>query len=245
MTSPYDNKQPPENEASRKALDMTRNDPALVKHAKEKVIKIGKEFKCEEELQPVMKAINDTLAMAEYVQNIVQPLYTKCWAGDLSPAEREKLKPGYFNFQDVLARQKLQEIDKSVVAERMKNVVMIYDINDKSEFVRAYISNNIQLDPNNPEDKKIIDLYDQCFHSWLVRNNMSSQDGVIFSTVKLDKKGNYVERANPQNVASIISDPELGLDVAVKKQGIGLALNVQRFNQAPEQQAGVRAETSS
>ncbi len=235
-------RQPPENIASRKALEMTRNNPELIEMVKSKIIEIGKEFKCEEELEVVLTAVNDTLSMAEYVKKVLAPLYIKCWNGTITPAERDMLMPGYFNYQDLLAQKKLQEIDESVLADKMKNVVMVYDVTDKSEFVRAYMSNGKQLDINNSEDKKIIDLLDQCFHSWLVFNQMSSQDGVIFNTSKLDKKGNYVEKAKPENIVNLLNHPERGLDVSVKKQGRELEINVQRFNQKPEAAYDARAE---
>ena len=236
---------PPENQACRKALEIARNNPSLVQYIKTKVEKIAIDFDYEEEMQAVLSAVNDTLSMAEYVEGVVGHLYTKCWDATITPLEREMLKPGYFNYQDLLAQKKLQEIDQNIVGSRMKNVIMVYDVSDKSEFVRAYMIDGKQLDINNPEDKKIIDLYDQCFHSWLVNNNMSSQDGIVFETTKLDKKGNYVERASAENIATLINDPERGIDATVKKQSGSLELKVQRFQQKAEPAPTVRAEKNA
>jgi len=225
---------PPENQASVKALEMAKKNPELLEKVKKEILSIAKKFKCEEEIQPVITAVVDTLSIAEYVKNIISPLNIKLWDGTITPAEMEMLKPGYFTYQDLLAKRKFQELDQSIIEEKMKNVVMVYDINDKSEFVRAYMANGKQLDVNNPDDKKIIDLYDQCFHSWLVNNNMSSQDGVVFNTTKLDKQGKYTERADADKVVNLINNPERGLDAAVKKQGRFLELKVERFQQKPE-----------
>ncbi len=237
-------RKPPENQASAKAIAMIRNNSELGRSVKNQLSKISKEFKCEEEMQAVLSAVDDTISMAEYVENILAPLHEKKWDGTITPQERKMLEPGYFNYQDLLVKKKLQEIDKDTVAEKMQNVVMIYDINDKSEFVRAYVSNGKQLDVNNSEEKKLIDLYDQCFHSWLVYNKMSSQSGVIFNTSKLDRKGNYIERATPDDVIKLINNPERGLDIAVKKLNKSFSLGVQRNQQKPEQDISVRAETN-
>lgn len=235
-------KVPPENAQSRKALEMARGNPDLIQYVKTKIENVGKQFKCEEEIQTVVNAVNDTLAMADFVKNITNPLFGKCWDGTITSQEIEMLKPGYFNYQDLLAQKKLQEIDEMIISEKMKNVVMVYDVNEKSEFVRAYISNGKQLETNNSDDQKIIDLYDQCFHSWLVFNNMSSQEGVIFSTSKLDKQGKYTEKANPENIVNLINDPERGLDASLKKQNQSLSLQVERFSQQPEIDIGARAD---
>lgn len=233
---------PPDLPASVKTLEIAKKNPDLLREVKQRLESISIKFDCAEELQAVFSAVDDTLSMAKYVQDIVSPLYGSCWDGTITPEEIEMLKPDYFSYQDLLAQRKLQEIDQSIVEDKMKNVVMVYDVNDNAEFVRAYMSNGKQLDISNPDDKKIIDLYDQCFHSWLVNNNMSSQNGVIFNTTKLDKKGNYIERANAENIVSLISNPERGLDVAIKKQGRFLDLKVQRFQQNPEPTFTAQAE---
>lgn len=238
-------RKPPENQASRKALEIAGNNPSLVEYIQHSIKKIGKEFKCQETMESVSSAVTDTLSMAVYVKDTLDPLYIKCWEGTIEPAEKEMLKPGYFNYQDLLAKQKFQEIDEKLIAEKMQNVVMLYDVNDKSEFVRAYMGNGKQLDINNPDEKKIIDLYDQCFHSWLVHNDMSSQDGIIYNTSKLDKQGNYIERADSEKIVSLINDPERGLDISVKKQGRTLELNIQRLQQKAEPELGARAEVNT
>lgn len=233
MQTNYD-RQPPENRACVAALEMARHNPTLLRVIQEDIENIGKKFKCEEEMEPVLTALSDTLSMAEYAESIRGPLYSKIWDGTITPEEMEMLKPGYFTYQDLLANRILQDIDKSVIEEKMQNVSILYDINDNSEFIRAYMSNGKQLDANNADDKKIIDLYDQCFHSWLVKNNMSSQDGVIYNTTKLDKQGNYIEKADKTKIISLINNPNLGLDTVVKKQGKNLKLQVERFEQPPE-----------
>ena len=231
---------PPENKAVAKTLEVVKNNPEMVKSVQKQCIENAQRFKREEESEAQLSAIEDTVSMAEYVYNVRKDLYQKLWNGTITPEELEMLRPDYFNFQDLLAHQQLQAIDEEFIAENMQNVVMVYDVSQDSEFIRGYISEGRQLDPNNSKDKKIIDLYDQCFHSWLVDNKMSSQDGVIYNINKLDKKGNYVEKSKPEDVMRLLESEDRGLKFAVDKQSKDLNLEVVRNQPAasPEPEAG-------
>lgn len=234
---------PPENKAVAKALEILKNNPEMIKVVHARCIENTERFNREEESEAQLSAIVDTLSMAEYVYNVRKDLYQKLWNGTITEQELEMLRPDYFNFQDLLAHQQLQAIDEEFIAENMQNVVMVYDVSKDSEFIRGYVSEGRQLDPNNPTDKKIIDLYDQCFHSWLVDNKMSSQDGVIYNVNKLDKKGNYVEKSKPENVMRLLESADRGLQFAVTKQSKNLHLEVVRNKPSASPEPDIGAGT--
>lgn len=234
---------PAENKAVAKTIDVVKNNPEMLKVVQKRCNENAQRFKREEESEAQLSAIADTISMAEYVFNVRKDLYQKLWNGTITEAELEMLRPDYFNFQDLLAHQQLEDIGEEFIAENMQNVYMVYDVSKDSEFIRGYIIDGKQLDPANPKDKKIIDLYDQCFHSWLVDNKMSSQDGVIYNVNKLDKKGNYVEKSKPEDVMRLLESEERGLKFAVNKQSKDLHLEVVRNQPAESPEPDVGAST--
>lgn len=226
------NKKDPDASALTKCFEICAGDLGCLQYIQTEVDVIKKKFSSEEVSQTIILAVNDTVAFANYVATKRENLKQKLWSGTISPQELSQLRSDYFNYQDMLAQKKLQAIDEKVLAN--KDITMYYDINDKSEFVRGYVSNDEQLNDNDEQEKKIIELYDQCFHSWLVANKMSSQNGVIYDTTKLDKKGNYINKAKPEDVVRLINDPVQGLGAAVMKQRAGLPFVVQQMTSGPQ-----------
>jgi hypothetical protein len=232
----------PDNKAVSRAIDVCDGNLNLLYYAKSEHADIVKKLGREEESVAAATAIDDTISMAEYVDRERKDLYEKIWSGTLTNSELEMLRADYFNFQDLLAQEKLQSIDKRVLDEKFKDIVMVYDVNDQSEFIRGYMSNGKQLDPKNVDDKKIIDLLDQSFHSWLVENGYSSQDGIVYNTDKIDKKGNYTKKATPETVATLISNPDKGLNASVKKQSKELSFEVKRHQPKQKEELAVKQQ---
>lgn len=219
---------PVENKAVANALAVAGDNVELLKEIRDKANKSAEKFDRFEESEAAFKAIADTISMAEFVYNTRKDIMLKIWNGTLSAEDLEMLRPDYFNFQDLLAHEQLQDIDIQFIENNMQNVVMVYDVSENSEFVRGYIVDGQQLNPENPEHKKIIDLYDQCFHSWLVDNKMSSQDGVIYDVNKLDRQGNYTHRVKPEEVMRCLESKDTGLMSTIKKQSAQLGLELIR-----------------
>ncbi|MDF1758500.1 MAG: hypothetical protein P1U74_09425 [Legionellaceae bacterium] len=227
----------PENKAVSKCIELAQGNLTVLLHIQKEHDAIVGHFKCADESEVATSAIKDTISMAEYVHNERRGLEEKIRNGTITESELEMLKSDYFNFQDLLTQQKLKDIDKSDLAETFKDVVMVYDINDQSEFVRGYVSNGKQLNPAVEKDGKVIDLLDGAFHSWLVGNGLSSDAGVIYNKDKIDNDGHFTERANPEKVIECLNNPQKGLDATIKKQSPDLSLRAQRNQQSEPQQA--------
>ncbi|MDP3705002.1 MAG: hypothetical protein Q8R24_03730 [Legionellaceae bacterium] len=191
-----------------------------------------------------MTAANDSILTAEYIAQKRAVLLEMIHDGSITPDELDMLKPGYFTFQDSLAQKALLELSETERAEKLSNVVMFYNINERSEFVRGCMSNGIPLEAKNEQDKKAIAVIDQTFHSWLVSNNMISKQGVIFKTDQLDKEGKPT-LADPQTVSALLNDPVKGLGVVMKKQDKSFGLEVRQRQTKPTPEAMPEVGSSS
>lgn len=194
--------------------------------------------------ETAMTAVSDSILTAEYIAQKRAVLEGMIHDGSITQDELQMLKPGHFTFQDSLAQKALQELSETERVEKLSNVVMVFNVNDRSEFVRGYMSNGVQLDAKNEDDKKAIAVLDQTFHSWLVSNNMSSKHGVIFKTDQLDKDGKPT-LADPKTVSELLSDPVKGLGAVMKKQDKAFALEVRQHQAKQAQEEKPRAEVSS
>jgi len=183
-----------------------------------------------------MDAISDSILTAQYIENKRQVLLDALHQGKMTPAELDMLKPGYFIYLDSLVQKGLQELSEQARAEKLGQLVMVYDINNDSEFVRGYLSQGKALNANHAEDKAVIDVVDQAFHSWLVANKMTNQDGVIYSTEQLDKAGNPINRVDPEVLSARLSDPVDGLHRAIKKHDKRFELEVRQHQAAQKTQ---------
>jgi hypothetical protein len=219
----------PDNEALSKALKIAEGNPEAVAMVSEKyyesvksipTIELTKQFEA-------IKSVQDLSELNEKSRNYV---LSKLWSGELEYDELQILQRNYYNFQDAIAQSKLSEVDINFIRDNLKDVTMIYDITDDSQFSRAYLRNGKQLNPDNEDDKKVIEIYDQCFHSWLHKNNMSSKDAIIFEMKDINKDtGEYLNRAKKEKIEEAIIDLENGLHAAVKKQRKGLELFIKPY----------------
>lgn len=192
-----------------------------------------------------MTAISDTISMAKFIEQKREDLLPKLWDGTITEAELDMLQPDYFNFQDSLAEKALQDLDENLRTEKLSNIVMIYDINEKSEFVRGYLSKGKPLNTQDSDDKKVINVADQAFHSWLVSNGMSSQNGVIYMNTPKDKKGNPIKRADPKTISSLLSDNQKGLDAMLKKHDTSFSLEVRNKQDTQPKQQQINQQSPS
>lgn len=230
---------PPDAQALANALEVAlvdrhSNDTSknTIEFIRARLDELEPNFSSQEFYTTALGSVNDNAAMVEFEVGSRKHLIRKLWNGKITAAELDMLHPSYYNFQDSLVNKQLQELDSKFVEENMQDVAMVYDVSEDSEFVRAYLVNGRQLDEQNSADKKIIDLYDQYFHSWLVDNKMSSQDGVIFDTTKLDRKGNYTQKVKREEIIRLFESASKGLKTTLNKQKHKLGLEIIR-NQPP------------
>ncbi|MDP3561131.1 MAG: hypothetical protein Q8R83_03000 [Legionellaceae bacterium] len=233
-----------DNIAKSDALTTAGSNLKIVQYVQERENQIRRRLGTDGVSDAASDAISDTVSMATYIAEKRTELLSKLWDGTITEEELLMLKPGYFTFQETMAQKALQELDVNVREEKLNNVSMIYNVNDKSEFIRGYLRNNKQLNANDDDDKKIINILDKSFHSWLLNNGMTSVNGVIYTTDKLDKKGAPINKANPKEVSTLIVDPVKGL---AKKQEKSFSLEVKQYQgkKAPQKAAEAAPSESS
>lgn len=235
-----------ENAAVAKALKTAGNSLSNLQYIQTELSSNTTRNRTEEASGVALEAVTDSIFVAQYATKKRTELMDKLWDGTITSEDMLMLEPGYFNFQDSLAQKALQELSESMRSEKLSNVVMVYDVNDKSEFVRGYMSNDQPLDPNHEDDQKVIRVIDQTFHSWLVSNGLSSQDGVIYTTDQLDKQGNPINRADPHVISALLRDPVKGLESVMKKQDRTYALDVRQYQaKKPVEKPSAEVESTS
>lgn len=215
----------PDNLAVSKILDTLGGNLELLKELRADHDELVAKNRTEEYSTDAKTAINDTISVASFMQEKRVHLEQKLWDGTITDEELEILKPDYFSFQESLAQKSLQELDEKLRTEKLSQVTMVYSIDEDSKFIRGYLSNGKQLNANDEDDKKIIDILDQSFHSWLLRNNLVSLDGVIYKHEKY-KSGKPTKKANPEKVSELLLDAEKGL---AKKQESSFPLQVKAY----------------
>lgn len=215
----------PDNQAMAKILDTVDGNLALLTEVRQEHDDLVAKNRTETYSTDAKTAINDTISVATYIHEQRAPLEQKLWDGTITDEELEKLKPGYFSFQESMAQKALQELDDNVRAEKLSQVTMVYSINDESEFTRGYLSQGKQLKAKDEQDKKIIDILDQSFHAWLLRHNLVSVEGVIYKHDKY-KAGKPTQKADPEVVSALLLDAEKGL---AKRQESSFPLEVKQY----------------
>lgn len=237
-------KVPPESLALSKAIEVCGGNLSSLEYLEKAYAEVMANFKQNGGVQDAMSVIADTVEMARFVHNERSGLDSKIHDGTITEDELKVLAPDYFNFQDLLTKRKLEDIDKELLADKFKNILMVYEISDSSEFVRGYVSNGEQLSEKIADDNKIIDLLDQAFHSWLVSNGMINHDGIIYDKSTVDSKGNYTKKINPKDFKKLISSPDKGLDAAIKKQDKTLSLEVMINKTGPKAESAAKADSN-
>jgi hypothetical protein len=228
---------PPDNKAIAKAIEISDGNLDALQYLDSEYRQIVTKFKLFEESKIPLEAITENIDLAVYTAEQEQPIRDKLKSGDLTENDIIILKKGYFNSQDLLASKKLNAIDRKVLSEQFKNVDMVYEINDKSEFTRAYVKDGKQLGEGSPDEAKVIDLLDEYFRVWLVSQGMSSQKGIIYSSTKLDKENNYIEKISPESFIESFEDPSLGFSSALKLKNKSIAIEVSKNEPQPKKEA--------
>ncbi len=227
-----------------KAIELCGNHINSLRYLQDALKESITQLCTQESNQAAMAAVEESLATALFVEDKVTSLLSKLHDGSITEAEINMLKPGYFNYQDSLVEKQLQSLDPSS-RDKLNNVMMVYDINHRSEFVRGYMSHDLPLDPTAENDKKIIDVMDQSFHSWLVSHQLASQQGVIYKTDKVDNQGFYVNKADPQMVSSLLRDPLHGLEATIKKQDPSITMQVRDYKTKATAETSIPAEQAA
>lgn len=215
----------PDNVAVAKTLEVIGGNLNLLWELKKDHDGLVAKNRTDEYSKDAKSAITDTISVATYIHEKRQDLENKLWDGSITDEEIEMLHPEYFSFQESLAQKLLQELEPNVRTEKLRQVTMVYQINEKSEFVRAYLSNGKKLDPDNEQDAKVIKISDQFFHSWLVKNKMVSVDGVIYKQAD-HKGGKPTQKADPEVVSALLDDAEKGL---AQKRTASFLLEVKEY----------------
>ncbi len=215
----------PDNQAVAKILDTIGGNLGLLTELQEEHDELVAKNRTEAYSTDAKTAISDTISVATYIHEQRSLLEQKLWDGSITDDELERLKPGYFSFQESMAQKALEELDADVRAEKLSQVTMVYSISDESEFTRGYLSQGKQLKANDEQDKKIIDILDQSFHAWLLRQNLVSVEGVIYKQEKY-KDGKPTQKAHPAVVSQLLLDEQKGL---AKKQESSFPLEVREY----------------
>ncbi len=215
----------PDNVAMAKIIELTGGNLELLHEIKADHDGLVAKNRTEEYSKDAKSALDDTISVATYIDEKRQDLAKKLWDGTITEDEIEMLHPEYFSFQESLAQKALQELDANVRAEKLHQVTMIYQINDKSEFVRAYLHDGKKFNHDNEQDEKIINILDQSFHSWLLKNKMVSVEGVLYKQAG-SKGGKPTQKADPSVVSALLEDAQKGL---AKKQAASFNLEVKAY----------------
>lgn len=211
----------PSNQKIEKIRQLCGNNSELLLYWRDDLIMVVKKTRADEEFSGVFSALDDTIAIAQHQER--EAAKVDMYGGDIQ--DIYKLEPNNINQLDFMAKNELNALSKHE-KDRLTDVTMIYDVTDKGDFLRGYLSNGAPLDPFNDDDKKIISVMDKAFHSWLISHDMLSKDGIIYKNEPKDRGGNPTEIVSLKTLDSLLSNEKTGLDEPVRKLDENLVVTV-------------------
>ncbi|WP_028389411.1 hypothetical protein [Legionella fairfieldensis] len=167
------------------------------------------------------KAIRE--ALQDYYDNIsLQRLeQSGVWKGQLSTLNE------FQNLQHNWSRKIADDLNTKIKG----NIKMDVAISDESQLVRGF-----SVDGTAVSKDRAVDM-DKLFTAWLAKNNLLSQNGLIYEgtesgQIRHDEEGNPL-KANPEEIKQLMDDKEKGFSRF--SQDLGIQITIQQ-HAYPEQE---------
>ncbi|PJD90426.1 MAG: hypothetical protein CK424_08940 [Legionella sp.] len=231
----------PQAECIGKATELARSSKNVMDFMSTKLRSIVTKYRADDEYGSVLSLMDETCKVTELRHNYLQAISSKCWTATATPVDLENIKSHSGDYLILPAMEGVKELN-AVLGEdnQLSNIVMAYYIDDKGQFNRGYVVNDQVVDEHNDEHKKMLDVIDKMFHSWLVSHNMASDaQGVIHHRKKNGDLGSIIKA---EEVTELLNHEETGFQNTITQVDPNIQLEM--FWSPPMDEPAVELEAT-
>ncbi len=191
------------------ATELARSSKHVMTFLSTKVRSMVTKHRAQDEYAHVLSLMDETSKVTDLRDAYLQAISNKCWTATATSVDLDNIKSHSGDYLIVPAIEGIKELNAALGEDnRLSNIMMAYHVDDKGQFNRGYVVNDQVVDENNDDHKKMLEVIDKMFHSWLVSHNMASDaEGIIHHRKKNGDLGKIVKA---EEVTELLNHEETG-----------------------------------
>lgn len=191
------------------ATELARSSKHVMTFLSTKLKSIVTKHRAEDDYAEVLSLLDETSKVTDLRHTYLQGISSKCWTATATAADLDNITSHSGDYLIVPAIEGIKELNAALGEDnRLSNIMMAYYVDDRGQFNRGYVVNDQVIDENNDDHKKMLEVIDKMFHSWLVSHNMASDaEGIIHHRKKNGDLGKIVKAAE---VTELLNHEETG-----------------------------------